>query len=247
MNIFGINGGELIVLIVLALLLLGPEKIPQYLRTLREWIHKARVLAEGAKEQFKEETGTDFDDVDWKKYDPRQYDPRRVIREALAEPIEDLESTLTDAKSCLQDAADTAIENTPERPALTQAHTRAAAVPIDQHEQQEHSPDPPRSDDAEDSAAESVATDQAPAPLSNQPAAAEAERPAEEAEAAPSRAATVDDPTVVLTPFDAETTYVIPAVSFLIVVVVSMLSGQQCWSKTVRRQTEETHPTTGFR
>jgi len=206
MNIFGINGGELIVLIVLALLLLGPEKIPQYLRTLREWIHKARVLAEGAKEQFKEETGTDFDDVDWKKYDPRQYDPRRVIREALAEPIEDLESTLTDAKSSLQDAADTVIEKPPERPALTQAQILAAAVPIDQLEQQSQFPDPQRSEDTEDSAAESVATDQSPASLSNQPAAAEAERPAEEAEAAPSRAATVDDPTVVLTPFDAEAT-----------------------------------------
>src|SRR5690625_983758 len=152
MNIFGINGGELIVLIVLALLLLGPEKIPQYLRTLREWIHKARVLAEGAKEQFKEETGTDFDDVDWKKYDPRQYDPRRVIREALAEPIEDLESTLTDAKSSLQDAADTVVEKPAERPALTQAQILAAAVPIDQLEQQSHFPDPQRSEDTEDSA-----------------------------------------------------------------------------------------------
>src|SRR5690625_7958657 len=87
MNIFGINGGELIVLIVLALLLLGPEKIPEYLRKLREWVHKARKLGEGAKAQFKEETGTDFDDVDWQKYDPRQYDPRRVIREALSEQI----------------------------------------------------------------------------------------------------------------------------------------------------------------
>src|SRR5690625_7628520 len=109
MNIFGINGGELIVLIVLALLLLGPEKIPQYLRTLREWNHKARVLAEGAKEQFKEETCTDFDDVDWKKYDPRQYEPRRVSREALAEPIEDLESKIANAKRLPQDATDIVI------------------------------------------------------------------------------------------------------------------------------------------
>ena len=58
MNIFGINGGELIVLIVLALLLLGPDKIPEYLRKLREWVHKIRQLAEGAKEQFKEEVIT---------------------------------------------------------------------------------------------------------------------------------------------------------------------------------------------
>lgn len=136
MNIFGINGGELIVLIVLALLLLGPEKIPEYLRTLREWIHKARKLAEGAKEQFKEETGTDFDDVDWQKYDPRQYDPRRVIREALAEPIEDLEASLKDAKNTVQDAADTVVDKPVKRPELTQAEIIAAAIPIDQLDQQ---------------------------------------------------------------------------------------------------------------
>lgn len=204
MNIFGINGGELIVLIVLALLLLGPEKIPQYLRTLREWIHKARVLAEGAKEQFKEETGTDFDDVDWKKYDPRQYDPRRVIREALAEPIEDLESTLTEAKSSLQDAADTVVEKPTERPALTQAQILAAAVPIDQLEQQTQFPDPHRSDDTDDSAAEPDAADQFPVSLTEQSEAVEPETSAEEV--APNLGVPEDDLTVVLTPFDAEAT-----------------------------------------
>ncbi|HEY4536360.1 MAG TPA: Sec-independent protein translocase TatB [Enteractinococcus sp.] len=143
MNIFGINGGELIILIVLALLLLGPEKIPEYLRKLREWVHKIRLLAEGAKEQFKEETGTDFDEVDWQKYDPRQYDPRRVIREALSEPIEDLEASLNDAKTTVQDAADTVLDKKPvERPALTQAEILAAAVPIDQLNQTTQFPDP---------------------------------------------------------------------------------------------------------
>ena len=143
MNIFGINGGELIILVVLALLLLGPEKIPEYLRKLREWVHKIRLLAEGAKEQFKEETGTDFDEVDWQKYDPRQYDPRRVIREALSEPIEDLEASLHDAQTTVQDAADTVLDKpSPPRPTLTQAEILAAAVPIDQLSQQPQFPDP---------------------------------------------------------------------------------------------------------
>src|SRR5690625_3369729 len=135
MNIFGINGGELIVLIVLALLLLGPEKIPEYLRKLREWVHKARKLGEGAKAQFKEETGTDFDDVDWQKYDPRQYDPRRVIREALSEPIEDLEASLKDAKTTVHEAADTDRGQRSERTQLTQEELIAAAVPIDRSEE----------------------------------------------------------------------------------------------------------------
>lgn len=176
MNIFGINGGELIVLIVLALLLLGPEKIPEYLRTLREWIHKARVLAEGAKEQFKEETGTDFDEVDWKKYDPRQYDPRRVIREALSEPIDDLEVSLKDAQETVQDAADTITQKPVERPQLTQAQILAAAVPIDQLEQQTTLPDPNQPNPAVQqpvvTVPEPTATATTPVSLPDQPAVA---------------------------------------------------------------------------
>lgn len=92
---FGINGGELIILIVLAVLILGPEKLPEYARKTGDWIRALRRMAEGAKSQFKEETGTDFDEIDWSKYDPRQYDPRRIIREALAEPMDDLRSATT--------------------------------------------------------------------------------------------------------------------------------------------------------
>ncbi|MGM7668787.1 twin-arginine translocase TatA/TatE family subunit [Microbacterium sp. A93] len=85
---FGINGAELIILILLAVLVLGPEKLPEYARKLTEWVRTLRNMAEGAKSQFKEETGTDFDEIDWKRYDPRQYDPRRIIRDALSEPVD---------------------------------------------------------------------------------------------------------------------------------------------------------------
>ncbi len=197
MNIFGINGGELIILIVLALLLLGPEKIPEYLRKLREWVHKARLLAEGAKEQFKEETGTDFDEVDWKKYDPRQYDPRRVIREALSEPIDDLETSLQDARSTVQEAADTVLDKR-ERPTLTQAEILAAAVPIDQLNHHTQFPDPSKPD----------ATHQpVPAPGIVTPNEAQTEPSMSVTDAAPAeQAAETVEPEIVTTPFDTEAT-----------------------------------------
>lgn len=80
----GINAYEFVILIVLALVILGPERLPQYARNLARWARQARDLAEDAKGRFKDETGTDFDEVDWKRYDPRQYDPRRIIRDALS-------------------------------------------------------------------------------------------------------------------------------------------------------------------
>lgn len=88
----GINFYEFFIIIVLALVLLGPERLPQYAQNLARWVRKARSAAEDAKVRFKEETGTDLNDVDWQKYDPRQYDPRRIIRDALAEDYEPVRS-----------------------------------------------------------------------------------------------------------------------------------------------------------
>lgn len=80
------NGGELLLLIVLALVILGPDKLPTYAAKLAQFVRSARDLAEGAKVQIKEELGPGFEDVDWGALDPRQYDPRRIVREALATP-----------------------------------------------------------------------------------------------------------------------------------------------------------------
>lgn len=81
----GINFYELIVLLVLAMVIIGPQRLPEYAKNLTNWVRKLRSMADDAKDKFKEETGTDFNEVDWRKYDPRQYDPRRIIRDALRE------------------------------------------------------------------------------------------------------------------------------------------------------------------
>lgn len=94
----GINFYEFFIIIVLALVLLGPERLPQYAQSLAGWVRKARSAAEDAKVRFKEETGADLNDVDWQKYDPRQYDPRRIIRDALAEDYEQVRSEVSTLK-----------------------------------------------------------------------------------------------------------------------------------------------------
>jgi sec-independent protein translocase protein TatB len=80
------NGGEFLLLLVLALVILGPDKLPQYAAKLAQFVRSARDMAEGAKSQIKDELGPGFEDVDWRSLDPRQYDPRRIVREALATP-----------------------------------------------------------------------------------------------------------------------------------------------------------------
>ena len=81
-----ITGWEFIALIVLAVVILGPERLPEYAAKLGRFVRQARAMAEGAKGQLREQMGPEFDDINWKQYDPRQYDPRRIVREALLEP-----------------------------------------------------------------------------------------------------------------------------------------------------------------
>lgn len=79
---------KLLVIAVIALFLVGPEKLPDYAARLGRFVRAARGMLDDAKERVREELGPDFDEEEWRKLDPRQYDPRRIIRDALLEPPE---------------------------------------------------------------------------------------------------------------------------------------------------------------
>jgi sec-independent protein translocase protein TatB len=76
---------ELFILLVIAVLVIGPKRLPEYTQKLTNIVREIRRMASGAREQLREETGVDLNEVDWRKYDPRQYDPRKIIRDALLE------------------------------------------------------------------------------------------------------------------------------------------------------------------
>jgi len=84
----------LLVLAILAVVILGPEKLPEYAAQLARLVKELRRMATGAKEQLREEVGDDIVDMDWKKLDPRQYDPRRIIKEALLDDLDDVVSAV---------------------------------------------------------------------------------------------------------------------------------------------------------
>jgi len=80
--VFDINGSEFLIIIVLAMIVIGPQRLPQYAKQFRDIVRRGRDLLREGQKSLTQEVGTD---VDWKQYDPRQYDPRRIVREALAE------------------------------------------------------------------------------------------------------------------------------------------------------------------
>lgn len=82
---FGLTFEKIILIGVVAVFLLGPERLPQYAAKLARLVRQLRTLADGAKVRMRDELGPDVDEIDWKRLDPRQYDPRRIIRTALLE------------------------------------------------------------------------------------------------------------------------------------------------------------------
>lgn len=80
---FGLTFEKLLIIGLIAVFLLGPDRLPHYASQLAKLVRNLRDMANGAKDRMRDEMGPEFDDVDWKKLDPRQYDPRRIIREAL--------------------------------------------------------------------------------------------------------------------------------------------------------------------
>lgn len=86
---FGLTFEKLLIISVIAVFLLGPERLPAYAAKFAQLIRTLRDMARSAKDRMRDEMGPEFDDVDWQKLDPRQYDPRRIIREALLDDSPD--------------------------------------------------------------------------------------------------------------------------------------------------------------
>lgn len=96
----GISGPELVVIALVAVIIIGPTRLPEYTRTLIDWIKGLRRFVDSSKETMEKDMGVSMDEL--RKYDPRQYDPRRIVREAWDDTTDGL---LPDAKDLLPAAA----------------------------------------------------------------------------------------------------------------------------------------------
>lgn len=90
---FGLSFEKLLIAGVIAVIVLGPRRLPYYAQRLGELIRLLRTHLEGARVQAAETLGQE----NWPTFDPRQYDPRRIVREALSETVEAPASTRASA------------------------------------------------------------------------------------------------------------------------------------------------------
>lgn len=77
---FGMGAPEIGVIIVVALLVFGPDKLPDLARQAGSFVRTVRRMADTAKDDFGREIGHDFKDVNL-----RDLDPREVVRRSMFE------------------------------------------------------------------------------------------------------------------------------------------------------------------
>lgn len=99
----GINGPELLIIAVVAVIIIGPSRLPEYTRNMVDWVKQLRRFVDSSKETMEKDMGISMDEL--QKYDPRQYDPRRIVREAWDDTTEGLDELMPGEKDLLPSAA----------------------------------------------------------------------------------------------------------------------------------------------
>ncbi|UCM90180.1 sec-independent translocase [Streptomyces marincola] len=121
---FDIGSLEFITLIILAILVFGPEKLPKMIQDTARFIRKVRDFSDSAKQDIREELGPEFKDFEFEDLNPRRFAKKHLLdNDDLG--LKELTSSL-DMRKELTEVTDAVNGRTP-RTSLTKTPPAAAA------------------------------------------------------------------------------------------------------------------------
>lgn len=97
------NAGEIVVLLVLAIVLFGPEKLPELARKSARLLHHFRRIANDAQGRLRQELGPEFADLDLADLNPKNFVAKHLGPDAAAD-LEDVAGEFRGARTSLDDA-----------------------------------------------------------------------------------------------------------------------------------------------
>ncbi len=81
MTIFGIGPFELLIIVVIALVFVGPERLPEMMYQIGHGINKIKRMVLDLRDQARTELGDDYDSFEQMTRQIRDLDPRRQIQD----------------------------------------------------------------------------------------------------------------------------------------------------------------------
>jgi sec-independent protein translocase protein TatB len=122
---FGIDFSEILVIFGIALVVLGPEKLPRLARTVGRWVGRARAMARQFREQLEQEADALHRSADLRTSQPQPPPPPPATAAAPPSPPPPVVSIVPDTGAPATDATDThAHQQQPATPAA-EPHERA--------------------------------------------------------------------------------------------------------------------------
>lgn len=84
---FGMGWPEILVIVIVATFVFGPERLPDLARQAGRFLRTAKQMVDNAKADLADEMGDEFSDL--KDMNLRDLDPREIVRRNIAEVMED--------------------------------------------------------------------------------------------------------------------------------------------------------------
>lgn len=99
-----LGASELILLVVLAIVMFGPERIPEFARKAAKVVYFLRNVANDATTQLKSELGPEYADLKPEDLNPKTFITKHLLND-IQEELDDLKTDIADIKDELNDDA----------------------------------------------------------------------------------------------------------------------------------------------
>jgi sec-independent protein translocase protein TatB len=88
---FGIGPLELVVIAIVAVLVFGPDRLPEFARTAGRLLRQVRQMVNNAQNDLRSELGPEYADLELQDLNPKNF-----VRKHLLDPIEDEIKSVSD-------------------------------------------------------------------------------------------------------------------------------------------------------
>ncbi|MBB1586021.1 MAG: Sec-independent protein translocase subunit TatB [Propionibacterium sp.] len=110
---FNIDASELILLLILGVVMFGPEKLPMFARKAARVFVAVRNIANNAQTQLREELGPEYSDLKLEDLNPKKFVAKHMREEiaAIEEAKREISTVSSTVKAAAEMTASTAVTN----------------------------------------------------------------------------------------------------------------------------------------